>query len=128
MLESEPHMFLLMLPATACSHSSQMHTLLQPDETNESSEPLPPAYKCLRRARHTHNVHSCSQAHAHSLTPLTPFARVFCVCPWTNRCPNIRSPLLQDKVGERGNIRSGPYYHIKCIFCDRLRLHISYLN
>lgn len=28
------------------AHTALKHTLLQPDETNESSEPLPPAYKC----------------------------------------------------------------------------------
>lgn len=91
------------------AHTALKHTLLQPDETNESSEPLPPAYKCsfsqslsFPRA-HTY-VHSCSQAHAHSLTPLTPFARVFCMCfVKVPMCPNVRSPLPQDKVRVRGN-------------------------
>lgn len=58
---------------------------------------------CLFQRAHTY-VHSCSQAHAHSLTPLTPFARVFCVCfVKVPMRPNVRSPLPQDKVRVRGN-------------------------
>lgn len=138
-----------MLPATARSLCSQTHTLLQPDETNESSEPLPPAYKCsfsqslafpVCTHAHTHtHVLSCSQAHTHSLTPLTLFAGVFCVSSSCWLCKGVHAltvtqmseaPLTQDKVGERGNYGVlgsvyNWYYHLKWVSCDHLRLHLD---
>lgn len=93
-------------------------------------------FSSVRTHTHTH-VLSCSQAHAHSLTPLTLFAGVLCVSSSCWLCKGAMCLPLpkcqkfnQDKVWERGNyVLLGSvcdrYDHLKWVSHDHLRLHMD---